>query len=118
MGNTNTDTVNGKSTGKGTGVSTTEAELREALARLQAENEALKARKGGSTTNGLKVAEKGGISLYGLGRFPVTLFSAQWFKLLDMADEIRAFIKANANDPRVVAAQKAHEERKAAAKAQ
>ncbi|HJW69703.1 MAG TPA: hypothetical protein VJ829_10130 [Candidatus Binatia bacterium] len=40
----------------------------------------------------LKVSEKGGISVYGMGRFPVTLYKEQWIKLLDMADEIRAFI--------------------------
>ena len=67
----------------------TEAEL----ARLRAENEALKnrARKGIS----LKVSDKGGVSVYGLGRFPVTLYKEQWLKLLDMADELRAFIAAN-----------------------
>ncbi len=43
----------------------------------------------------MKVSEKGGVSLYGLGRFPVTLYKEQWAKLLDMADEIRAFLKDN-----------------------
>jgi hypothetical protein len=41
------------------------------------------------------VSEKGGLSVYGLGRFPITLYKEQWTKLLDMADEIRAFLKAN-----------------------
>jgi hypothetical protein len=41
----------------------------------------------------LKVSEKGGVSVYGLGRFPVTLYKEQWTKLLSMTDEIRAFIK-------------------------
>jgi hypothetical protein len=61
------------------------------LARLRAENEALKARdrRGGS----LRVSEKGGVSVYGLGRFPVTLYREQWLRLLDMADEIRTFIR-------------------------
>jgi len=60
------------------------------LERLRAENEALKTR----ATKGisLKVSEKGGVSVYGLGRFPVTLYKEQWQKLLDMADDIRAFI--------------------------
>ena len=60
------------------------------LERLRKENEALKgaARRGTS----LKVSEKGGVSVYGLGRFPVTLYKEQWLKLLDMADAIRAFI--------------------------
>ena len=43
----------------------------------------------------LKVSEKGGLSVYGLGRFPVTLYKEQWLKLLDMAGEIRAFIAEN-----------------------
>ena len=43
----------------------------------------------------LKVSGKGGVSVYGLGRFPVTLYKEQWTKLLDMADDIRAFIRSN-----------------------
>jgi len=42
-----------------------------------------------------RVSEKGGVSVYGLGRFPVTLYREQWEKLLGMADEIRAFMKEN-----------------------
>jgi hypothetical protein len=64
------------------------------LARLRAENEALKTQARRGTT--LKVSDKGGVSVYGLGRFPVTLYQEQWLKLLDMADEIRAFIRDNA----------------------
>jgi hypothetical protein len=48
-----------------------------------------------TTEGGLRVSEKGALSAYGLGRFPVTLYKSQWLKLLDMADAIRAFIKAN-----------------------
>ena len=44
----------------------------------------------------IKVSEKGGVSVYGLGRFPVTLYKEQWEKLLDMADDLRAFIRENA----------------------
>ncbi len=69
----------------------TEAELKAELERLKAENEALKAR--GSKGVSMKVSEKGGVSVYGLGRFPVTLYQEQWLKLLDLADDIRAFIK-------------------------
>jgi hypothetical protein len=43
----------------------------------------------------LKVGEKGAVSIYGMGRFPVTLYKEQWRKLLDMSDDIRAFIAAN-----------------------
>jgi hypothetical protein len=70
-----------------------ETDLQAELERLKAENERLKAGRGRST--GLRVSEKGGVSVYGLGRFPVTLYKEQWTKLLDMADEIRAFIKDN-----------------------
>ena len=71
----------------------TDSDLKAELERLKAENERLKGERGRST--GLKVSEKGGVSVYGLGRFPVTLYKEQWAKLLDMADEIRAFIKEN-----------------------
>ena len=68
-----------------------EAELKAELERLKAENEALKAR--GSKGVSMKVSEKGGVSVYGLGRFPVTLYQEQWLKLLDLAEDIRAFIR-------------------------
>jgi hypothetical protein len=67
--------------------------LQKEIERLKAENEALKAR--GTRGVSMKVSEKGGVSIYGLGRFPVTLYKEQWAKLLDMADDIRAFIKDN-----------------------
>ena len=73
----------------------TEAELRAELERLKSENEALKARPKAGVTS-LRVSEKGGVSVYGLGRFPVTLYKEQWLKLLAMADEIRRFIEENA----------------------
>jgi len=63
------------------------------LERLRAENERLK--KTASRGMTIKVSEKGGVSVYGLGRFPVTLYKEQWLKLLDMAGEIRAFIAEN-----------------------
>jgi hypothetical protein len=66
-------------------------DLKAELERLKAENEQLKSQRGRSAS--LKVSEKGGVSVYGLGRFPVTLYKEQWAKLLGMADEIRAFIK-------------------------
>jgi hypothetical protein len=70
-----------------------EDDMRAELERLRQENAALK--KGAAKGVSLKVSEKGGLSVYGLGRFPVTLYKEQWAKLLDMADEIRAFIKAH-----------------------
>jgi len=74
-----------------------EKQIREELDRLRAENAALKERSRRGVT--LKVSEKGGVSVYGLGRFPVTLYKEQWTKLLDLADEIRAFIREN--DPQL-----------------
>ena len=68
-------------------------ELQAELERLRQENAALK--KGASRGVSLKVSEKGGLSVYGLGRFPVTLYQEQWVKLLDLSQEIRDFIKAN-----------------------
>ncbi len=68
-------------------------DLREELERLRAENEALKAKKAGVTS--IRVSEKGGVSVYGLGRFPVTLYKEQWLKLLAMADDIKRFIAEN-----------------------
>src|SRR5258708_5193393 len=65
--------------------------LQAEVERLRAENEALKARSARSVS--IKVSEKGGVSVYGLGRFPVTLYKEQWSKLLAMTDEIRAFLK-------------------------
>ena len=61
--------------------------------RLTSENAALK--KGASTGIRMKVSEKGAVSIYGMGRFPVTLYKEQWLKLLDMSADIRAFIDAN-----------------------
>lgn len=68
-------------------------DLRAELERLRKENESLK--KGAAKGVSLKVSEKGGVSVYGLGRFPVTLYKEQWIKLLDMSDEIRNFITAH-----------------------
>jgi hypothetical protein len=68
-------------------------DIKAELERLREENERLKQRTTRATT--MKVSEKGAVSVYGLGRFPVTLYKEQWAKLLDMADDIRAFIREN-----------------------
>ena len=70
-----------------------EEELKAEIERLRAENASLKKPTRGQMS--LKVSEKGGLSVYGLGRFPVTLYREQWEKLLGMADEIRNFIAEN-----------------------
>jgi hypothetical protein len=72
---------------------TSEEEMKAELERLRAENEALKKPARGQMS--LKVSEKGALSVYGMGRFPVTLYREQWEKLLGMSDVIREFIKAN-----------------------
>ena len=68
-------------------------EVQAELERLKAENERLK----GAQSRGMsmKVSEKGALSVYGLGRFPVTLYKEQWTKLLAMADDIKAFLRDN-----------------------
>ncbi len=68
-------------------------DLKAELERLRTENALLK--KGAGPAIRMKISEKGGVSIYGLGRFPVTLYKEQWLKLLDMSDDIRAFIAAN-----------------------
>ncbi|MBZ5497541.1 MAG: hypothetical protein LAP85_14155 [Acidobacteriia bacterium] len=81
-------------------------EIMAELNRLRAENEALKGivqlrseneelRKTVTQGTSLRVSEKGGVSVYGLGRFPVTLYKEQWQRLLAMADEVREFIRVN-----------------------
>ena len=72
---------------------TNQDEMKAELEKLRAENDALK--KGASRGLSLKVSEKGAVSVYGLGRFPVTLYKEQWSKLLDMSEDIRNFIQAN-----------------------
>ena len=68
-------------------------DLKAELERLRNENAALK--RGASVGIRMKVSDKGALSIYGMGRFPVTLYKEQWLKLLNMSDEIRAFIAAN-----------------------
>ncbi len=68
-------------------------DLKAELERLRNENAALK--KGAAAGITMKVSEKGAVSVYGMGRFPVTLYKEQWLKLLDISDDIRTFIAAN-----------------------
>jgi hypothetical protein len=70
------------------------ADIMAELELLREENAKLKAKPNGL---GMKVTEKGGLSVYGLGRFPVTLYRSQWEKLLAKAPEIEAFIKTNSD---------------------
>jgi hypothetical protein len=68
-------------------------DVNQELERLRAENAALKNRNQRGVS--MKVSEKGGLSVYGLGRFPMTLYKEQWSRLLDMADDIRNFLREN-----------------------
>jgi hypothetical protein len=68
-------------------------DIKAELERLRRENEFLK--KGASEGIRMKVSEKGALSVYGMGRFPVTLYKEQWLKLLNMSEEIRMFIAEN-----------------------
>ena len=70
-----------------------ELEMKAELERLRAENAQLKNKNTGGLS--LKVSEKGAVSLYGMGRFPVTLYKEQWLRILASAPEIEAFIREN-----------------------
>ena len=70
-----------------------EAEMKAELQRLRAENEKLKSKDAAGLS--LKVSEKGAVSLYGMGRFPVTLYKEQWLRILASAPEIETFIREN-----------------------
>jgi len=70
-----------------------EAEMKAELERLRAENTKLKSKDAAGLS--LKVSEKGAVSLYGMGRFPVTLYKEQWLRILASAPEIEAFIREN-----------------------
>ena len=70
-------------------------DLKAEIERLKAENDALKSKKNAKGVLSMKVSEKGALSVYGMGRFPVTLYKEQWLKLLGIADEIKTFIEEN-----------------------
>jgi hypothetical protein len=69
------------------------SDLQAQIAALQAENDRLKAARNSKLS--LKVSAKGAVSVYGMGRFPLTLYSGQWSRLFEMVDQIKAFIEAN-----------------------
>ncbi len=65
----------------------------ELLKRIADLEQQVRTRKSGALE--LRVSDKGAVSVYGLGRFPVTLYYEQWSRLLDHADELRAFLDEN-----------------------
>ncbi|MCX6112508.1 MAG: hypothetical protein NTY22_04380 [Proteobacteria bacterium] len=72
-----------------------EAKLRDELEKLKAENEMLKSKRKGAGEITFKVSTKGALSVYGLGRFPVTLYREQWERLLVKIDDLKKFINDN-----------------------
>lgn len=70
-------------------------DMRAEIERLKAENEALKTKKTNAGTLSMKVSEKGALSIYGMGRFPITLYKEQWLKLLTITEDIKKFIQEN-----------------------
>jgi len=75
------------------GTKMTEPSKEELMARIAELEKQAGGRKKGSLE--FRVGEKGGVSVYGLGRFPVTLYYEQWIRLLDTADSLRAFLEEN-----------------------
>jgi hypothetical protein len=74
---------------------TDDASLKAEIEKLKAENEKLKGAKARTGSISMKVSEKGALSVYGLGRFPVTLYKEQWTRLLAVAEDIKVFITDN-----------------------
>ena len=70
-------------------------DMKAEIERLKAENEELKNKKASRGTLSMKVSEKGALSVYGMGRFPVTLYKEQWLKLLSITEELKKFISDN-----------------------
>lgn len=70
-------------------------DMKAEIERLKAENEELKNKKASRGTLSMKVSEKGALSVYGMGRFPVTLYKEQWLKLLSITEELKKFIADN-----------------------
>ena len=77
-----------------------EQDLQAELERLRAENASLKKQKTGQDIT-FKVGNKGGVSVYGLGKFPVTLYKEQWLRLLDKKEDLLEFISDNDADLKV-----------------
>ena len=66
--------------------------LEQEVAKLRAENETMRAKLETKRKLALKVSEKGGLSVYGLGRFPLTLYKSQWLRLIEAIELIKSFL--------------------------
>ena len=77
---------------------TTTEQMMAEIERLKAENAKLAQQAKTSVKHGLKVSAKGALSLYGLGRFPITLYKSQWLALLDKGTDIRQFINDHTSE--------------------
>lgn len=73
-------------------------ELAQYVIGLQAENDRLREEKANAGTISCKVSEKGAVSVYGMGRFPITLYREQWERLIANIEKIKGFIKAHASE--------------------
>ena len=69
--------------------------LQAEIERLKKENEALAAKRSGAHTLSVKASAKGAVSVYGLGRFPVTLYAEQWDRLFADIEKVKGFIEEN-----------------------
>jgi len=78
-------------------MTTDNAEILRQISELKAQNEALKAKLASKSTVKFKVSEKGAVSVYGLGRFPVTLYRSQWDRLIQAMPGLKAFIEAHSD---------------------
>jgi hypothetical protein len=70
-------------------------ELEAEIERLRAENDALKSQQRSNSGLSFRISAKGGVSVYGLGRFPVTLYQEQWDRLFESLEELKQFIEEN-----------------------
>jgi len=73
----------------------TQGDIMAQLEALRAENARLRAKADKPRAMSMKVTEKGAASLYGLGRFPVTLYASQWAKVIANIEDIKGFLEAN-----------------------
>ena len=77
------------------GMGSDQGDLIAQINALKAENDKLKAKAAARSTLSFKVSEKGAVSIYGMGRFPVTLYASQYDRLVKQWDDLAVFVKDN-----------------------